>query len=503
MKKLLIFLSIFLVLASACSKLEDLNVNTKGFTTVTGPALFNGVVRSFFNQMGTFNVNNNNTELFVQHFAETTYPDESHYDMVTRAIPANHANLMFRNVLMNLKDAKRIFTERTALMDGVSQAQRDNQLAIVEIMSIYAWSNLVETYGNVPYSDALDLSKPSPKYDDAATIYKDLINRLTAALASMDAAEGGMGASYDNIYHDNTAKWIKFGNSLKLRMGLMLADSDVPTSQAAVNSAITGGVFSSGEKFSLIYLNASPNQSPLYTELVVSGRSDFVVTSNLVDYCNDRNDPRRVGFMWTQIDTSSDPNVEKLIYKGGLQGRANSYGNFTHVNNDLLFPEREVVLMDYVEVEFLLAEAAARGGYTGAGVAATHYANAIRESITNWGGTIAEANFYLADPLVDYGTLLAAGQPWKQIIGNEAWVAYYTRGFSAWTSWRRLDYPRLVATPEHVQDVNGIPYRYIYPVSEQTLNFDNYTAAAAAIGGDNAMTPLFWDTVHYNTLTGL
>jgi hypothetical protein len=64
-----------------------------------------------------------------------------------------------------------------------------------------------------------------------------------------------------------------------------------------------------------------------------------------------------------------------------------------------------------------------------------------------------------------------------------------------------LKYPRLVASPKHVVDVNKIPDRYSYD-SEQTDNGACYTAAAAAISGDNAMTSLFWDKNHYNTLTG-
>ncbi len=499
MKKLIIFLSIFFVL-TACSKLEDLNFNTKGFTTVPGQALFNGQVRVLFNQMATFNVNQNNTELFVQHFAETTYPDESRYDMVTRPVPATHMNLMYRQVLMNLKEAKRLLT--LAPLGGILQTQRDNQLAIIEILAVYAWSNVIETYGGMPYSEALDYTKPTPKYDVGIDVYKDLISRLDAALATMTPTAGGMGAGYDNIYGGGVAgtpKWMRFANSLKLRMGMMLADADATYSKTVVNSAIAGvsgqSVFGVGDKFSLTYLGSSPNQNPVYTELVVSGRFDFVVTSILVDACNLRNDPRRPGFMWTQVGG---------IYKGGAQGMPNSYNSFTHVDNSMLTSAREVVLMDYAEVQFLLAEAAARTGYTGVtSTADVYYNNAITASITYWGGTGAQAATYLAQPTVDYATLIA-GQSWKEVIGTQAWIAYYMRGFSAWTTWRRLDYPRLVATTAHVQDVNGIPLRYTYATSEQTLNPISYAAAATALGagGDNAMTPLFWDTVHYNTLTG-
>jgi hypothetical protein len=63
-----------------------------------------------------------------------------------------------------------------------------------------------------------------------------------------------------------------------------------------------------------------------------------------------------------------------------------------------------------------------------------------------------------------------------------------------------LDYPRLKAATKHVAEVNGMPLRYSYPVSEQTLNGANYKAAATAIGGDNALTKLFWDKASYDTL---
>lgn len=477
------------VVSTSCKKLEDLNANKKDFTVVPGEALFNGATKALFDQMGSPNVNQNNTQLFVQYFAETTYPDESDYDMVTRPIPAFHMNTLYRNVLMNYKDAKRALLATPLLY--TDQKQRNNQLAEIEIMSVFTWSNIVETFGDMPYLKALDLTNPTPPYDDGLTIYKDLIARLNAAISIMDPTFGGMGAGYDNIFGGevaSTAKWIKFANTLKLRMGLML--SDIPTEAAFTKTVIESAapnVFNvpitsstDGDKCAMTFLPSSPNQNPFFDELVNTGRSDFVVTSTLVDPMNALSDPRRVGFMWTMVDG---------VYKGGIAGDANSYNSYSHINNDLLTPTREFVLMDYVESEFLLAEAVARG-YGVPGSIETHYNNAIRSSILYWGGTESDVITYLSRPDVAYSS---ATGTWRQKIGTQAWYAYYLRGFTAWTSWRRLDWPHLMATPNHVQEVNGIPMRYIYPVSEQTLNSANYKAAASKIGGDNAMTRLFWD----------
>ena len=494
MKKLLIILSVFMVF-SACSKLEDLNKNTKDFTAVSSESLFNGATRALVNQLHTCNVNNNNTLLFVQHWAETTYPDESRYDMVTRPIPANHMNALYRPALMNYNEAAKILKATTPVALGISEAVYKNRLAVIEIMSILAWSNIVETYGDMPYSAAFDYTNPAPVYDDGLAIYKDLIKRLDAALATMTATAAGMPSGYDNIFLGTaagSAKWIHFAQTLKLRMGLMLADVDAAYAKTVVEAAAPN-VFTTGEKAALTYLTASPNQNPLYTELVVSGRSDFVVTSILIDAMQPTTPASNILNV-----TVADPRLAlyatttgtPAVFKGGAQGSPNGYNSFSHVNVPLLVKSTsEVVLMDYAEAEFLLAEAAERG-FTVTGSAATHYDNAITASIVYWGGTAAQATAYLAQPTVAYAT--AVGD-WKQKIGTQAWIAYWFRGMTAWTSFRRLDFPKLLAPAGHVEGIDKVPVRYTYAVSEQTLNGANYTAAAAKIGGDTPLTKLFWD----------
>ena len=95
--------------------------------------------------------------------------------------------------------------------------------------------------------------------------------------------------------------------------------------------------------------------------------------------------------------------------------------------------------MDYVEVEFLLAEAAERnlGGVTGA---ATHYNNAILASMAYWGVSDADAATYLARHAVAYAT---ATGTYKQKIGTQKWLGLFDRGVEGWAEWRRLDYPVL------------------------------------------------------------
>jgi hypothetical protein len=103
-----------------------------------------------------------------------------------------------------------------------------------------------------------------------------------------------------------------------------------------------------------------------------------------------------------------------------------------------------------------------------------------------WGGTQLEANTYLAQPGVAYN----AGN-WRMSIGMQLWISYFNRGWDAWISWRKYDYPQLDPASDALSD---IPVRYPYPVNEQNVNTENYEAASAAIGGDDVTTKLWWDT---------
>jgi hypothetical protein len=186
------------------------------------------------------------------------------------------------------------------------------------------------------------------------------------------------------------------------------------------------------------------------------------------------------------VDTSGNGD---LVYWGAVAGLngAQSYNNYSHFAPRFFEATFEAIIIDYVEVEFLLAEAAARG-YSVSGTAEEHYNNAVEASILYWGGTATDASDYLALPDVAYST--ATGD-YKQKIGTQKWIAFYNRGVEAWAEWRRLDYPVLNVPEEMTYE--DIPVRMIYPYDEGELNGDNYEAASTAIGGDTPQTRIFWD----------
>lgn len=484
MKRLIYILFTSSLILSCTQDIEKYNVNTVDPANVPGEALFTSAQKSLVDQMINTNVNNNIFRLINQHWTETTYTDESNYDLVTRTIPEQHWEFLYKDVLKDLKQSA-INIEKAPVAVTDDPLAKPNKLAIIEILNVYTYSILVETFGNVPYTEALDLKYRTPKYDDGLTIYKDLLVRLDAAIVKLDPAGTSFGEN-DRIYFGNVSKWIKFANSLKLKMGLVLADipSENALAQATVSSAAPHVFTSNADNASMTYLTASPNTNPLYTDLVASGRSDFVAANTLVDEMKSLNDPRISKYF---DDNLKDPVTQQVIYEGGIYGSENSFGDYTHVTKTIQAPNYPGTILDYSEIEFLLAEAAERSYVGSPADAELHYNNAIKASIEFWGGTTAEADAYLVQPEINYAT---ASGTWRQKIGRQTWISLYNNGFEGWTSWRRLDYPTLIAPPDAV---SGVPVRLTYPIIEQTLNGDNYQAASTAIGGDLVETKLFWD----------
>jgi hypothetical protein len=479
MKKLIFILIVTLGFGiESCKKLEEYNIDTKSASVVPSSTLFADALRDLADQETTPSVNLNVFRPFAQYWTETTYTDESNYDVKTRQIPDFEFRNIYRNVLSNLKEAKRVIPSESDV--EFNAAVKKNKIAVTEILSVYAFEREVDIFGNIPYEQALDPSNLAPAYEDAQTIYSKLFVRLDAAIAGIDDSEVGFEEG-DLVYEGDMVKWKKFAYSLKLKMAITVSDVPSLNPGAKAADAVAGGVFtSSDDNATFHYLGTSPNTNPVYTEVVATGRHDWVAANTIVDTMNALNDPRRYFYFEQNLGTDS--------FAGGPYGESDTYSHYTHINSTILAPDYPATLMSYTEVLFYLAEASERGFI--AGSAATYYDEAITSSIVDdWGGTIGDATTYLANPAVAFATAPGSN---LQKIGRQAWIAYYNRGLLGWTTWRRLDAPYFNLPPT-ASSISDVPTRLTYPSTEQTLNGSNYTSAASAIGGDLLTTRLFWD----------
>lgn len=480
MKKIAIILVAFGMLFSCATDdtLSNLNKDPKNPTSAVPDELFfSGAQKTLFDAMESISINVNVFRFLTQYVTSPIYTSESQYNLQTRTIPGNFWGILYRDILTDFKAAEEELNREGNYSTSTEIAIRDNRLAIIGLLEAYTFSVLVDTFGNIPYSEALDGNNLTPTYDDAATIYQDLIANINTSLGMLDTNAESYGAA-DVMYNGNVDQWAKFGNSLKLRLAMRLVDIEPSLAQSLAEQA-SGNVFSSNaDNATFAYMTAPPNTNTLWLSLVQSGRSDYTVANTIVDVLNELEDPRRDIFFSNPIDGE---------YVGGAYGAGGDFDTTSHYGDVFHEPDLPGNILDYSEVQFLLAEAAARG-YNVGGTPEEHYNEAIRASFEYWGLSDAEATAYMAKPEVAY---TSAPGDFEQKIGTQMWIALFNRGFESWCQWRKLDYPILNPAPQLTLD--DIPVRFTYPIDEQNRNNTNRESAANAIGGDQLTTKLFWD----------
>ena len=475
------------ILATACvDDITSLNVNPKAYQSGLVPEgpFFANASRNVVDAV-TYGMS---FKIWAQQYAETTYFTTSNYTLTD--VGSGFWSTLYQSVLNDLKESKKILLENPSFYEGVDK----NKLAQVEIMEVYTYSLLVTTFGDIPYSgalntglksEALDPENLTPEYDDGEEVYSDLLNRLDAAIANLDpnadnGGDLGFGES-DLLFGDDITLWVKFANSLKLRMGMIISDSNPSLAKSVVESIdMADLITSNSEVAQLQYLETTPNTNPIWVGLIQSGREDYVASNTMMDIM--------------EAPAVDDPRIPEYYtldnyggYSGGTYGTSNAYVNFSKAGSKVTSPTWPGIIIDYAEVEFLLAEALAKG-FSVSGTVAEHYEKGIRASMDYWGVASAAANLYIADSDVAYST--AIGGTAIQKIARQKYIAMFNRGFEAWGDYRRFDYPVFNTPPN---PGGPFPLRYSYPVAEQTSNGESYTAAAAAIGRDDLDVRLFWD----------
>src|SRR5688572_14260389 len=93
---------------------------------------------------------------------------------------------------------------------------------IAKILKAYAFSILVDVYGDVPFSefDKFDEGITQPKFDNGEEIYPELFKLIDEGIADINnpAPNASKPGADDYIYKGDLTKWKKAANTLKLKL---------------------------------------------------------------------------------------------------------------------------------------------------------------------------------------------------------------------------------------------------------------------------------------------
>ena len=405
-------------------------------------------------------------------------------------------------------------------------------LAIANVIKVAAMHRVTDAYGPIPYSKiGADGSIKTP-YDSEQEVYNKFFEELNAALQVMKNQENDrLTASADYIYGGDVKKWIRFANSLKLRLAIRIANVDKTTAQKMAEEAVdpaNGGVIEqNADNAAWSYFSSSVN-NPIYVAKeynhVLSHSTDGLAcltggdthaSADIICYMNGYNDPRREKYFVKSEWMGQE-------YVGLRRGIAipdlNTIGHkYSGIN---LKPTDPLYWMNAAEVAFLRAEAKAIYGFNMHGEAKKFYEDGIRLSFEQWGVDGVDAyinseemesmsytdpaslNSYpdeLTSLTVKWDESATPDEKQERII-IQKWIANWMLGNEAWADYRRTGYPHLMPATAAGNKSGGVvnsergARRIPYPVDEYNDNTENiqYAVSNYLGGQDNMARDLWW-----------
>ena len=373
---------------------------------------------------------------------------------------------IYPNILENLK-----------IMIGQAESAKHNQYAAIGFaLSAYSWAITTDLWGDIPYSQALQLPAiTKPVYDPQQSIYGHIQTLLDSALYYIGQTPSVIAPSTDDyIYNGDMTAWTKWIHMMKARYYLRLSNAPGRTASVQADSALTEVALAFGSN-SDNALVPYPTQdgSPWY-ENTQPAAGGVVLAKNFIDMLQGNNDPR-LPILTTKAISGTDSG----IYIGRPSGVAtvyNSPNDFSQVNTAYAGINAPLYLATYSEQLFIQAEATFIT--TGAAAADPIYRAAITAHMDMVGVKDSLINVYLATkPTLTGGTGL------QQII-TEKYVADFL-SLETFNDWRRTGYPTL--TPAQNSIIPTIPRRWPYDTDELLANPQPQDSVTIA-------SRVWWDT---------
>lgn len=530
MKKIYTLLVGGLVALSSCNKdFEEINTNPNSPDAFISYAVFNSANKSLMDgTRGSFSSGRVALQ-WVQYSAQTNYTEEDRYQY--RDGSGDGLWSTYYLVAQDYKTIIDLNTSEKTKGEASTYGKNENQIAAARIMLAYIFSNLTDTFGDVPYYSygsndpefqALDSDKIlTPVYVSQQKIYTDILKELK------EAVEMAVGNDSDKVFTKGDAlfgsvgKMKRFANSLRLRIANRV--KNVPTlstiAQTHIAEAIAGGVMQSNDDtVGLTYENNRVAPSPMYTAFFVDSRVDFAVAAPFIELLKGERgsygvDPRlqkyaaprnaRITHVRDNTYKESDNIADYVGMPYGIaSSMATSQRNakVSFFSSNVLRADYTEVLMEYAEVCFLLSE---NNGWDD-----TWYKKGVQASMDRWGVDSVKSATFVAG--------LASAN--EENVITQKYIALYMQPYEAWSEYRRTGFPNvlnkvgqtydLIAPFKQkdkpditnyvfeslVQGVVDLPARLRYSARYKVLNKENYLKALQSMGAnEDSMThKLIW-----------
>jgi len=493
--KKLAYIGLLACLSVSCTKdFEKINTPPSTVTTVPAELLFSNILLG-----GTLREygQSPNTRFgsWIQHWAGgTIVPDSRYISTPENGIWSGHYGGMVRNIVQ-------IREELAGLENGPDGRSK---LATAAIWEVHLYQQLTDLYGDVPFSEVTESVKEIKRvvrFDRQEEVYPALIARLDAALANLTDGDRSYGSA-DFFYKGDLAKWRKFGNSIKLRLGMRLRYANPALAEKTVKEAMGSphGLLADNADNAAIATNNAREQTrhPMVNQFETGSADLRYLANTLVDQLKAYSDPRLPLLAEPVIVNGNEEYHGIGVALTDDENSALIRVNYSTANLGTWFSPTfdpiPVYAMTYSDVCFYKAEAALLGW--GAATADAHgfFLDGVKSAMALPPYNLAPADIpvaYVAGVL-DFAGLTDAQKMEK--IATQKWLHLFGRNLEAFAEWRRTGYPKLTPGPYPGSTNGQIPRRAMYSTDEAAFNEDNYKEAAARMSnGDTFLSRVWWD----------
>jgi hypothetical protein len=504
----LLLCSIVLVV-SCTSEFDDINTNKNALSkleTSQLPFLFSKAQSTATNNGWNFH------DQYCQYFANTTtyFPSDR---LVIRMDWIRAAwNPIYSDVVPQLQTLFEQYDPASA------------EYAIAQVMWVYTFHRLTDTWGAVPYFNAGKSEKSIP-YDAQDKIYDDLLKRLASATTVLNGkkSETPFG-SFDLIYSGDVNKWIKFANTLRLRLAVRMSKADPARAKTEGEAAAAGGLLTSSPADDALIFRTLKGDD--FNGLTVMDWNEFRMSAAMESVLKGYADPR-MGVYFSPTAAGEYHGLRNGLSSADMAVTLNKAENNSNKGPrwDKSKPgtmETPSNVMATAEAWFLKAEGVLLGWNMGAGTAESFYNQGIAESMKQWGITDAAAITAYTNssatpiapgdaqnsPAISTAPIKFGATPALQAeqITIQKWLALFPEGVEAWADIRRSrafklypivqsDNTDLPTFADNKTPTNNWIRRIPFLADEKVTNGAAVDAAVPLLGegGDKITTKLWWD----------
>lgn len=406
-------------------------------------------------------------------------------------------------------------------LDGLRE-QFPEKIAMADIVKVGLMHRVTDTYGPIPYSNA-GKAGIQTEYDSQQKVYIALFEELGNAIDVLTdfylaQPDTKLMEIYDDIFYGDVGKWIKYANTLRLRLALRVVYADATLSEAQAKAAYENSVGLMTSTSDIAQLNKSNTgawENPLY--VIQYSFDDSRIGATIEAYMNGYEDNRRSAYF------AANSNGEFRGVRNGINV-STSYASSSLLSRINCTNDDAILWMAPSEACFLLAECKIRGWSWVSESAQELYEQGIRLSFMNSGVSGADAYITSNKKPAAYTDVVTSGYSteapsditvaWDDSDGFEIklekiitqkYLAIFPDGQEAWSEFRRTGYPKIfqvsvnnssgaISTDKQIRRLN-------YPSTEyNSLNASAVQVAVSILASesssgtqDNGGTHVWWD----------